>query len=443
MKIAVIGTGISGMVAARLLADEHDVSVFEAGQYVGGHANTVEVRMGGRGYPVDTGFMVFNERTYPSFSRMLELLGVPSRGSEMSFSVSCERTGLEYQGGSLAGLFAQPKNLARRSFHRMLREILRFNRQAPRLLDGGDETTTLGAYLRENRYGGDFVEHYLLPLGASIWSTPPGQFLHFPARYTVGFLRNHGLLQIFGRPQWKTVVGGSARYVEALMRPLADCVRLNCPVDRVARHAGHVAITPRGCPPESFDAVVLAAHADQSLAMLADPSPAERNILTSIPYQANEVVLHTDISLLPRARRAWAAWNYRIPARGGQAVSITYDLSRLQGHASPGPILETLNPTTAIDAAQILDRITYHHPILSVEAIEAQRRYDEINGRRRTYFCGAYWGYGFHEDGVRSALAVARHFGKDLESCLAASTKVASVTGERSPSGMRSLTASV
>ena len=422
MKIAVIGGGISGMLAARLLSDDHDVHLFEAESHVGGHTHTVDVEVRGTRYLADTGFMVFNDRTYPNFIRMLDWLEVPSRASDMSFSVRCDRTGLEYQGGTLLGLFAQRKNLFRPSFYRMLGDILRFNREAPSLLDAEDESITLDDYLRDHQYSTQFVNHYLVPMGASIWSTPPGKFRQFPARYTVGFFRNHGLLQVRDRPQWKTILGGAVKYVEVLLQPLADRVRLNCPVERVQRQAEQVVVTPRGGDPEIFDSVVMAAHSDQSLAMLADPSPAEEAILGAIPYQENEIVLHTDTSVLPRKRRAWASWNYYMSAAEEPDVTLTYNLNQLQGHRSAEPILETLNPAITIDPAKVLARMTYHHPIYSVPAIDAQRRYAEINGQRGTYYCGAYWGYGFHEDGVRSALAVADCFGKSLETCIAAST---------------------
>jgi len=430
MRIAVIGSGVSGMVAARLLAGGNDLHVFEAGDYVGGHTNTVSVELAGQSYPLDTGFMVFNDRTYPNFVRMLELLQVPWRNSDMSFSVRCERTGLEYCGSSLGGLFAQRRNLLRPAFWRMLRDVVRFNREAPGLLDHEDEGITLDDYLGERLYSRQFIEHYLVPMGASIWSAPPGQFRRFPARYTVGFFRNHGLLDLRARPQWKTVAGGAVRYVEALTRPFADRIRLATPVERVVRRAEQVEVTPRGGSPEVFDCVVMAAHADQSLAMLADPSPEEREILSAFPYQANEIVLHTDASLMPRSRRAWASWNALVSADADRPVTLTYNLSRLQGHRSPEPIFETLNPAAPVNPAKIIRRMTYHHPVYSLASVEAQRRYDEINGRRRTYYCGAYWGYGFHEDGVRSALAVGRCYGTDLESCIAASTQVESTTGD-------------
>ena len=429
MKIAVVGSGISGLLAARLLADEHGVHVFEANEYAGGHTNTVTFEAFGGRYAADTGFMVFNERTYPHFVRLLQMLDVPARNSDMSFSVRCDRTGLEYQGSTLNGLFAQRRNLVRPSFYRMLLDVLRFNRRSLELLQGDDDELELGQYLERNRYSREFIDHYLIPMGAAIWSAPPERFRQFPARFIVNFFNNHGLLTVRGHPIWKTVEGGAVRYVEALAKPFADRIRLNCPVVSVRRYPDRVAVTCRQGDPEDFDAVVLAAHSDQTLAMLADASEAERSILGAIPYQRNETVLHTDPTLLPRRRRAWASWNYRIPEDEGQPVVLTYNLNRLQGHVSPDPICITLNATRWIDESKILRRIEYHHPVYSRETLAAQKRFDEINGKNRTYFCGAYWGHGFHEDGVNSALAVGRCFGKRLESCIVASTKGTSSTG--------------
>lgn len=430
MKIAIIGSGISGLLTARLLWGDHDIHVFEANDYVGGHTNTVSFEAFGRPYAVDTGFMVFNDRTYPNFLRMLQMLDVPARLSDMSFSVRCDKTGLEYQGSSLGGLFAQRRNLLRPSFYRMLLDVLRFNRQSRELLQGKDDDLELGQYLERNRYSQEFIEHYLIPMGAAIWSAPPDRFRQFPARFIVNFLNNHGILAVRGHLQWKTVQGGAARYVEALAHPFADRIRLSCPVVSVRRRADRVAVTWKDGGPEDFDAVILAAHADKSLAMLADASAAEREILGAFPYQGNETVLHTDPSLLPRCRRAWASWNYRIPREEGRPVVLTYNLNRLQGHVSPEAICVTLNPVGALDEAKILRRIDYQHPVFSRDAIAAQKRFPEINGKNRTYYCGAYWGHGFHEDGVNSALAVGQSFGKRLESCTVASIKDTSNTGE-------------
>lgn len=426
MRIAVIGSGISGNLAARLLAGQHDVHVFEAGGYAGGHTNTVDFQAFGRRYSADTGFMVFNERTYPNFCRLLELLGVDAQDSDMSFSVRCQRSGLEYQGSSLNGLFAQRRNLLRPSFHRMLADIVRFNREAPNVLARQEAATeTLGEYLAREKYSRQFVEQYLVPMTAAIWSARPRQLLEFPVHFLVAFFRNHGLLQLRDRPQWKTIVGGARTYVEALLAPLRDRIRLNCPVRSVTRHADHVLVrTAHGA--DVFDEVVIAAHADQALRMLTDADDIERQILLAFPYQKNEAVLHTDVSMLPRRRRARASWNYHIPPEADCPAAVTYDLSRLQGLDSPRPILLTLNDVSQIDPSAIIQQITYHHPAYSVASIAAQKRHALVSGRRRTHFCGAYWGYGFHEDGVNSALSVAKHFGIGLSSCTAASTGDAS-----------------
>ncbi|MBM4005460.1 MAG: FAD-dependent oxidoreductase [Planctomycetes bacterium] len=423
MRIAIIGTGVSGSLVARLLATRHDVTVYESNGYPGGHANTVEVELDGRTYPVDTGFMVFNRRTYPQFCRLLELLEIASQDSDMSFSVGCERTGLEYQGSSLNGLFAQRRNLLRPSFWGMLGDILRFNRRGmlaaerDRLRDG----RTVNEFLRECGVGRRFVRHYLVPMAAAIWSSDPRAILEFPARFMIGFFANHGLMQLRDRPLWRTIVGGSRRYIAALLEPIRDRVRLRSPVTAVQRCERGVSVTAAGGQPEDYDEVVFASHADQTLRMLTEATPAEQQILRAFPYQPNQAVLHTDIRMLPRRRRAWASWNYQIPDSEEQAASVTYDLSRLQNHHSSIPILLTLNPTRAIEEARILRVFDYAHPAYSRASISAQARHREISGRNRTHYCGAYWGYGFHEDGVCSALEVAAHFGLGIDACKAAS----------------------
>lgn len=422
MRIAVIGSGISGMLAARLLSDDHDVHVFEANSYIGGHTNTIAEEVFGRLYALDTGFMVFNHRTYPNFVRMLQLLDVVERESDMSFSVRCLKTGLEYQGSSLNGVFAQRRNVVRPAYYRMLLDIIRFNRRAVELATREDEVISLGEFLDRHKFSSHFQDHYLVPMGASIWSARPRDFRSFPASFILRFFHNHGLLTARGHPRWKTITGGAAKYVEALMGPLADRVYLNCPVTSVTRCEEHVLVKAGGGTPERFDAVVMAAHADQTLRMLSDASRTEEEILGAIPYQENEAIVHTDASLLPRCRRAWASWNSCIPLEADTPVVLTYNLNRLQGHESPEPILLTLNRAEKIEPTKILRCISYHHPVYSAAALAAQKRYAEINGKRRTYFCGAYWGYGFHEDGVRSALAVGNCFGKSLDSCIAAST---------------------
>ncbi len=439
MQLAIVGTGISGALCAALLAREHTITVFEAGEHVGGHTNTVDVELGGRRFAVDTGFIVYNDWTYPNFIRLLEKLGVATQPSDMSFSVRCERSGLEYCGSSLNSLFAQRSNILRPSFHRMIRDILRFNKEAPELLEGADESLPLGEYLDARDYSRGFLEHYILPMGGAIWSAEAQQMRSFPARYFVQFFKNHGMLSVSERPQWRVVRGGSQRYMQALTRGFRDRIRVRTPVVSIRRFDGHVEVTPKGSATERFDHVVIAAHSDQALAMLADASPAERAILGAIPYQPNEAVLHTDASVLPRRKRAWASWNYHLDARGSDRrdpsdspgsrgspestrspdsmgrVAVTYWMNRLQSLDAPEELCVTLNDVSRIDPARVIRRIQYHHPIYTVAGVAAQKRWNEISGARRTHFCGAYWGFGFHEDGVKSALAVARSFGLTLE----------------------------
>jgi predicted NAD/FAD-binding protein len=407
MKIAIIGTGISGLTAAWRLHRQHDLTLFEANNYIGGHTNTVEVELEGKRYAVDTGFIVFNDWTYPNFIDLLGQLGVASQTTLMSFSVRCERTSLEYNGENLNTLFAQRRNLFRPSFHRMIRDILRFNREAPVLLDG-ERDLSLDAWLREGNYSREFIEHYILPMAAAIWSAEPGLMGNMPARFFVRFFKNHGLLSVNDRPQWRVIQGGSRNYVEPLTAPLRDRIRLNCPVEWVHRQPTNVQVKPWGGPAERFDEVIIATHSDQALRLLADPTPRECEILGAIPYQENEAVLHTDARLLPRRKLAWAAWNYYLPAQPRERVAVTYNMNILQGLKAPETFCVTLNRGEVIDPARILYRTTYHHPVFTEAGVQAQARRDEISGVNRTWYCGAYWSYGFHEDGVNSGLAVAR-----------------------------------
>jgi len=413
MKVAVIGAGIAGNVAAHRLHREHDVTVYEAAHYVGGHTHTHSVEQAGRRYEVDTGFIVYNDRTYPRFAALLAELGVASQASSMSFSVRCDATGLEYSGSTIDSLFAQRSNLLRPSFLGMVRDMLRFNRDAARLVadDGGD--TTLGELLERGRYGRAFVEHYVVPMGAAIWSTDPSAMLGFPARFFVRFLDNHGMLSVGDRPAWRTVRGGSARYVEQLVAPLRNRLRLDTPVEWIRRPSGSVLVKARGHEPVRYDAAFVACHSDQALALLADASPTERAVLGAIAYQRNDAVLHTDARLLPRRRRAWAAWNYHVRP-GGAGVALTYNMNILQRLDAPEPFLVTLNRTDAIDPARIVKQVVYHHPLFTREGVAAQARHAEVNRGRRTYYCGAYWRNGFHEDGVASAVDAVRHFEQDL-----------------------------
>jgi predicted NAD/FAD-binding protein len=414
MKIAVIGTGISGMVAAYLLSDEHDITVFEANDYVGGHTNTVPINTERGTYAVDTGFIVFNDWTYPNFTTLLRRLGVATQPSTMSFSVKCAQSGLEYNGMSLNTLFAQRRNLLRPSFHRMLVDILRFNRAAPRLLQHGDDHTTLGDYLQAHHYSTSFVEHYLIPMGAAIWSADPQQIWRIPACFFIQFFHQHGMLSVNRRPQWRVIKGGSQKYVRALIQAYRQRIRLRCPVQAVTRYCDSVAVKSVGNEPERFDQVVLATHSDQALALLTNPSEQERIVLGALPYQKNEVVLHTDTTLLPRAPRAWASWNYHCLSEPQGHVTMTYNMNLLQSLQAQQTFCVTLNRTDAVDPSAILRTMTYHHPVYTMHGIAAQKQYASINGTNRTYFCGAYWGNGFHEDGVNSALAVGQYFGKGL-----------------------------
>ena len=418
MKIAIIGSGVAGNVVARRLHRAHDITVYEAASHIGGHTHTHSVEQAGRRYEVDTGFIVFNDRTYPHFIALLDELGVASQESSMSFSVRNEASGLEYNGTTLNTLFAQRRNLLRPSFLGMIRDILRFNREAPALLaERGGELPLgelpLGELLARGRYGRAFVEHYIVPMGASIWSSDPASMLEFPARFFVRFLHNHGMLTVNDRPVWRTIRGGSARYVETLTAPFRERIRLNTPVEWMRRLPGSVIVKARGSEALRFDAAFLSCHSDQALRLLADPSRVERDVLGAIPYQTNEAVLHTDTRLLPKRRLAWAAWNYHVLPEGRGPIALTYNMNILQRLDAPTPFLVTLNRSEAIDPARVIKRITYHHPLFTPSAVAAQARQRELNGAHRTYYCGAWWSNGFHEDGVVSALHSLAHFEQD------------------------------
>lgn len=413
MKIAIVGSGIAGNTVAYRLHRAHDITVYEAGGHIGGHAHTHAVEQAGRTYDVDTGFIVFNDRTYPNFVALLDELGVASQESSMSFSVRDESNGLEYNGTTLDTLFAQRRNLLRPTFLAMIRDILRFNRAAPALLAEPGGELPLGEWLEQGRYGRAFVDHYIVPMGAAIWSTDPASMFAFPARFFVRFLHNHGMLTVDARPVWRTVCGGSARYVAKLTAPFRDRVRLRTPVEWIRRLPGGVIIKAYGHEGVRYDAAFLACHSDQALALLADPSIPEREVLGAIAYQRNEAVLHTDARLLPRTRRAWAAWNYHaLPGCRGP-VALTYNMNILQRLDAPAPFLVTLNRGDAIDPARVVKRITYDHPLFTPASVAAQARQREINGPLRTYYCGAWWRNGFHEDGVVSALQAHSHFEQD------------------------------
>lgn len=409
MRIAVIGGGVSGLSAAYWLGSDHDVTLFEANDYAGGHTQTLAVEHEGQRHAIDVGFIVFNDRTYPNFIRLLDELGVQSRPTTMSFSVRDDRAGLEYNGHSLASLFAQRRNLLRPSFYRMLADIGRFNSEAPRAVAECDGETTVGDFLARQNYSRHFVEQYLTPMGAAIWSCPTGAFAHFPIHFVVEFFQNHGLLSVRGRPTWRVIKGGSRTYVDAILRSFPGRVRLQTPVAAVRRLADRVEVQPRGGNPEAFDHVVVACHADQALRILgAEATAVERETLSAFPYSRNTAVLHTDASVLPRRRRAWASWNYRLSGDESAPPTVTYNMNLLQGLQSQNTFCVTLNDESSVAPQRILRRMEYHHPVFTTQRTAAQARHAELLGPHRTSFCGAYWGAGFHEDGVNSALAVVR-----------------------------------
>lgn len=414
-RVAVIGSGVSGLLAARLLATRAQVTLFEAAACVGGHTCTIDVPVEDRTVPVDTGFMVFNERTYPHLVRLLELLGVPSRESDMSFSVRCDRTGWEFCGTSWAGLLASWANVWDWRFYRMLWDVLRFNREASAAGQRMDDRLTLRQWLADEGYSQAFSDQYLTAMGASIWSTSPDGFLDFSARFIIRFFENHGLLQASGHFPWRTIVGGSRTYAERLTQPLGERVRVGTPIAAVARDAEGVWVRPVCGMAERFEHVVIATHSDQALRMLVDATEGERSVLGSIMYSPNEMLIHTDRRLLPRAEAAWASWNYHVAEAADQPASVTYDLTRLQGLPGETRILGTMNESDSVEPSQVLARLNFAHPLLTAAAAAAQRRRREIDGVGRTHFCGAYWGSGFHEDGVRSALHVAARFGLTLD----------------------------
>jgi predicted NAD/FAD-binding protein len=412
MKIAIVGAGISGLVAAYLLSPEHDITVFEANDYIGGHTHTVAVSRPDGNFAVDTGFIVFNEKTYPNFIRLIEKLNVTWQPSNMSFSVQCDKTGLTFSPSGFNSLFAQRKNLIRPSFYRMLWDATRFRRASSALVHRQNDRLTLGAYLKKERYSRAFIDHFIIPMGAAIWSAAPNKFMDFPAGYFVAFFENHGFLNIRNQPQWRTIQGGSKQYIAPLIAGFKDSIRLNSPVRAIRRHEDGVTLALGDGHTAGFDQVIIAAHSDQALHMLADPSDREKEILGAIAYQENHTALHTDASLMPVYRSAWASWNYRIPQNDTDRVALTYNMNLLQNIASKDTFCVTLNMPAAIAPDKLIREIIYHHPIYDPKSLAARRRHKEINGIQRTWFCGAYWGYGFHEDGVNSALEVCKHFGR-------------------------------
>jgi hypothetical protein len=410
MKIAVIGSGIAGLASSWLLSRKHDVTLFEANDYLGGHTHTHAIEFGERSYAVDTGFIVFNPSKYPLLCKLFTELGIESQPTTMSFAVRNERSGLEYNATSLTGLFCQKRNLVSPRFLGMLRDIARFYREAPALLDSGTGGPTLGEFLGERDYGDAFRDDHIVPMAAALWSSPSEQVLQFPTKYLVQFMANHHMLQASDRPQWRVVRGGSQSYVRALRSRWNVRERIGCAATSVRRESDSVCIDSRAGS-EVFDQVVLACHSDQALALLGDASVRERDILGAVAYQENDAVLHTDAGVLPRRRKAWAAWNALVPAAPSERCTVSYCMNHLQSLDAREPIVVSLNSTARIAPEKILRRMRYHHPVYTHAAVRAQQRKREIQGVNRTWFAGAYWGWGFHEDGMRSGVDVAQALG--------------------------------
>ena len=414
MKIAIIGSGIAGNVAAYHLNKEHDITLFEQYSHIGGHTHTHSIDDAAGDLNIDTGFIVLNDRTYPNFIKLLEELDVDIQKTEMSFSVKCENTGLEYNGNNLNTLFAQRSNLFSPVFYRMISDILRFNREATEAINDMNSDQSLGDFLDNGNYSEIFINKYIVPMGAAIWSTNPQDMFSFPARFFFRFFLNHGLLSVNDRPQWYVIKDGSSSYVKKLISGFEDRIRTDCPVEKIVRHDDHVEIHTQNHGVERFDYVFIASHSDQALNMLQHPSTLERDTLSAIEYQENEAVLHTDRSLLPIRKKAWASWNYHIPTDARSNVALTYNMNILQGLKTDNTYCVTLNYTDQIDEGKILKTIQYDHPIFTAKSIIAQENHRLINGTSRTYYCGAYWRNGFHEDGVVSALNAISHFKQDI-----------------------------
>lgn len=418
MRIAIIGSGISGLAAAWLLSRKHTVSIFEKDDRLGGHANTQSIRLGDDLIDVDTGFIVYNERTYPNLTALYDAVNVETEPTDMSFSVSAQDGAFEYSGSGLSGLFAQSSNMVSPAFWGMLRDIRRFYANSVIFADDPrSETVSLGDYLTSEGYSDFFVKRHLLPMGAAIWSMPADKMLAFPFRSFVRFCRNHGLLQISDRPQWRTVRGGSKHYVQRLAQDISGPVHLNCSVAAVNRKPGQVEILDKEGDRHSFDHVVFACHSDQALRILrageSGASDEEQAVLGSLRYQKNLALLHTDASLMPKRRKAWASWNYLTDegADNGASLSVTYWMNSLQNLPTETDVFVTLNPLRQPKEGTVLRSHVYEHPIFDGQALAAQKQLWSLQGRGRTWFCGAYFGHGFHEDGLQAGLAVAEQLG--------------------------------
>ena len=416
-NIAIIGSGVSGLTAAYLLSKKHNVTVFEKNDRIGGHTATVDIEKNGEEFAIDTGFIVFNDKTYPNFLALLSEIGIGKQATEMSFSVHNCQTGLEYNGHNLNTLFAQRRNIFRPKFWMLVKDILRFNKLCKGIFETQSYQSglTLGCFLSQNNFSDYFAEHYILPMGAAIWSSSLAQMEDFEFRFFVQFFHNHGLLNIADRPQWYVIPNGSRSYLAPLCQPFKNNIRLNANISGISRENGKVLLEFNHADSEIFDEVVIACHSDEALALLNDASFEESSILSAMPYSENSVVLHTDKKLLPQREKAWASWNYQLSQDRNKAASVTYNMNILQGIKSQHTFCVTLNQKDDIDPNSILREFTYHHPIFSAQSISAQKQRNKICGMNQTHFAGAYWYNGFHEDGVRSAVEVAKRFDCYLE----------------------------
>jgi predicted NAD/FAD-binding protein len=412
MKIAIIGSGISGLTAAHLLCKDFDITVFEANDYIGGHTHTHDLEIEKKNWRIDSGFIVYNEKTYPNFIKLLKKLKVATQKTSMGFSVKVPDTGLEYSGGSLNSLFAQRLNLFRPSFLIMIKDILKFNRIAISKLEGIERTTTINDFLKKHKFGSQFFVNYIVPMGAAIWSTSALKTIEMPAAFYIRFFKNHGLLQIFNRPQWFVISGGSKSYIKKIVEGYKDKVKLSTPVKKVRRDDNGVDVFfgEKGSS-EKFDKVIFATHSDQALRLLEEPSQEEIDILGALPYQKNEAILHTDSGILPKKKITWSSWNF-LNVNKSSPVSLTYNMNILQSLETKIDFLVTLNGSGAIDPKKIIKKILYHHPLFTIDGIEAQKKKHQISGVNNTFYCGAYWGNGFHEDGVNSAIDVSNSLNK-------------------------------
>jgi predicted NAD/FAD-binding protein len=416
MKIAIVGTGISGLTTAYLLNKKHAVTVFEKNDYVGGHTHTHNINLNNKNYAVDSGFICYNENTYPNFIKLLKILGVESQKTTMGFSVKSKKKKLEYAGNSLNSLFSQRKNIFSISFLWMIRDILLFNKNAKKDLATISSKITLGEYLKNNNYSKAFIYNYIVPMGAAIWSTKATSMLDISALFFIRFFDNHGLLQINNRPNWWVIKGGSKEYVKKLVSSFKENIRLSSPVYSINRTDEKIEIklSSDNAQIETFDAVVIATHSDQALKLLSDKTSLEEEILSALPYQKNEALLHTDHSVLPKNKLAWASWNYNLDQEPEAPIALTYNMNILQSFNATETFCVTLNSNGLINPTKVIKKLKYDHPLFTVKGIAAQKRKNEISGVNNTYFCGAYWRNGFHEDGVVSALDVAKQFGISL-----------------------------